>query len=324
MLNQSADIRAPMTIHSLHDAPAPPLAAALAEFEAKFIYPLGPGRSFRISHGEDYPRFYRSMGDARCFVAERDGRVLGVVGVAIRRLTLPDGATRQAAYIGDVKTDSTVRGSSVYLRLSRAADAWVRPQVTAAFGVVMDGTPVPPGRYTGRAGIPEFTPVAAVKVWRVPTETNAPDQGRLVDDQQGRAIFASLCRGRVFSDGGAPAERSETSPVWIVDRDDLACGRLEDTRKAKRLIGSDGIEMHSAHLACFAWKTTEAASVVIQTARRHAALLGFPALFFAVSGKDTGLFETVGMPADAAIAGATIYGVGLPDSADWVINTSEI
>ena len=46
---------------------------ALARFEEQFTYPLGPGRTLRISHGDDYPRFFRAIGDAACFVAERSG-----------------------------------------------------------------------------------------------------------------------------------------------------------------------------------------------------------------------------------------------------------
>ncbi len=76
-----------MKIHRL-EAPAPgALAAALETFERQFVYPLGPGRSFRISHGRDYARFFRAIGLERgvSFVAEEDtGEVLGTLGVALR------------------------------------------------------------------------------------------------------------------------------------------------------------------------------------------------------------------------------------------------
>ena len=64
-----------MIVHELHGPPAPELARALAEFEAGFTYPLGPGRTFHICHGDDYPCFFRAMGEAACFVAEQKGRV---------------------------------------------------------------------------------------------------------------------------------------------------------------------------------------------------------------------------------------------------------
>jgi hypothetical protein len=53
-----------MIVHQLCSAPSPSQAKALAEFEGQFNYPLGAGRSFRISHGEDYPRFFRAIGKA--------------------------------------------------------------------------------------------------------------------------------------------------------------------------------------------------------------------------------------------------------------------
>ena len=110
-----------MTLYRLREPPEPTLARALAEFERRFTYPLGPGRSFRISHGEDYPRFFRAMGPATCFVMEQGGRVVGALGVAIRPLQFPDGIRRPAAYIGDLKVDPDVRGSLVFLRLAQAA-----------------------------------------------------------------------------------------------------------------------------------------------------------------------------------------------------------
>src|SRR5262249_14877821 len=66
-------------IHLLEARADSELAAKLAEFEAEFTYPLGPGRSFRISHCEDYSRFFRSLGRAACFLAMEGDRVVGAV-----------------------------------------------------------------------------------------------------------------------------------------------------------------------------------------------------------------------------------------------------
>jgi hypothetical protein len=83
-----------MIVRQLCDQPSPELIHGLADFEAAFRYPLGPGRFFRISHGDDYPRFFRAMGEAACFLAEHQGRVVDTVGMAVRRLLLPDGMER--------------------------------------------------------------------------------------------------------------------------------------------------------------------------------------------------------------------------------------
>ncbi|MGA2231199.1 MAG: N-acetyltransferase, partial [Tepidisphaeraceae bacterium] len=275
-----------MTLHELREPPTVTLASALAEFEARFAYPLGPGRSFRISHGEDYPRFFRAMGRATCFVAEREGRVTGALSVALRPIIEPAGSQRLAAYIGDLKVDPDMRGSLVFLRLAQAAQAWAGPVVSAAFGVVMDGTRASPTEYTGRVGIPSFLEMGKVMVFRIPTEIESNGGGVIVDAKKGEDCFRNLSRGRYASLGGSPSVRSVMEPLWLVHGDGSSCGRLEDTRLAKRLISSDGIEMQSAHLACFAWRTVEAAVQLIHAARFHAAKAGLPSLFVAIAQRD--------------------------------------
>src|SRR5215471_8025963 len=59
------------------------LAAELTRFESQFRYPLGSGW-FRIDHGDDYLRFYRSLGDAFLVVAEDDSGVVGACCAAVR------------------------------------------------------------------------------------------------------------------------------------------------------------------------------------------------------------------------------------------------
>src|SRR5258708_33004983 len=149
LLSRPALGKEEMNLHSLSVPPNPGLAQALAEFEEPFTYPLGPGKFFRITHGEDYTLFFRAMGDGICFVAEHDGRISGVLGTAVRRLWLPDGTERAAGYIGDLKIATDARGGRVLIRLARAAEAWLRPKVVAAFGVVMGGTSQTPNAYTG-------------------------------------------------------------------------------------------------------------------------------------------------------------------------------
>ena len=107
-----------MTLHHLREAPPQALANALAEFEKQFTYPLGPGRTFRISHGDDYTRFFGAMGEPSCFVMEEDGRVLGVLCVSERRMLLPDGGEKTVAYIGDLKVDPAAGNAFVFPKLA--------------------------------------------------------------------------------------------------------------------------------------------------------------------------------------------------------------
>src|SRR5262249_24261001 len=139
-----------------------------ADFETQFTYPLGPGRTFRISHGDDYPRFFRAMGQAASLVVADGDKVLGVLGVAVRPLLLPEGKEIAVAYFGDLKVDGASRKGFVYLRLAWAADAWLKGRASVGFGVVMDGTSATPDAYTGGFGIPAARVLGNTLIWQFP------------------------------------------------------------------------------------------------------------------------------------------------------------
>jgi hypothetical protein len=313
-----------MNIHRLAGAPDPRLARALERFEAQFTYPLGPGRSFRISHGDDYGRFFRAMGDAACFVAEADGRVHGVIGAALRRLEHPDGVARAVAYLGDLKVDPAVRGAATLVRLAHAVIDWIGSRAGAAFGVVMEGTRAMPDRYTGRLGIPPFRPIGRVAILRVPSLPAPLDTAWRAGERGGDAAFARLRAGRHSVLGGDPAERSAKAALWLVAPDGGACGRLEDTSLAKRLYADDGTEMRSAHLSCFAFRDARAGAALLRAARQLAAERGFPALFASVAEPEAGELARIVADDALVVAPAAIYGAGLEPGALWHINTAEI
>lgn len=315
-----------MIVRALCDQPPPELARALEQFETQFVYPLGPGRSFRISHGADYPRFFRAMGEAACFVAERDGCVLGTLGAALRRLVLPDGRAQRVLYLGDLKVAPSARGGRALSRLLEKGRQWVGTRVEAAFGVVMDGTPVVPTRYTGRLGIPPFRELGKVVVLRLSAAGASPDpdDGFPASAEQGEACSLRLSAGRYASPGGDPAERSETEPAWLIGRGGAACGRLEDTRRAKRLIADDGVEMRSAHLSCFAYRDVQTGAALIRSAVGRAAARGFPALFVAVADPDGEAVYRCLEGTEIVAAPATVYGAGLEPGPLWNVNTAEI
>jgi predicted N-acetyltransferase YhbS len=314
-----------VNLHHLSGPPAPELARALATFEEQFTYPLGPGRWFRISHGDDYPRFFRAIGETACFVAERDGQVLGTVGIAVRRLLMPDGSERDVVYLGDLKVLPDARGGRVLPRLAAVGLEWATARAAAAFAVVMDGTRVTPDRYTGRLGTPALQALAKVIIFRLPAPPTASTSETLrIDAAAGEDCYRRLSAGRYASLGGSPAERSEVDPAWLVAPDGAACGRLEDTRRAKRLFADTGSEMVSAHLSCFAFRTPDAGAVLLRAARARAARLGFPALFAAVDAADApGLRAALG-DSGAVEAPATVYGTGLAAGPAWHVNTAEV
>lgn len=307
-----------MIVRAVTAAPPQDLAAALARFEEQFTYPLGPGRSFRISHGDDYPRFFRAVGDAACFVAERDGEILGVLGLAVVPLRTPE-RMRTALYLGDLKVAPAARSGTVLHRLASASREWWS-RADCAFAVVMDGTRVTPDAYTGRLGIPAFREVAKVAILRL--SATADDPARVAawraGSAAGPAVFADLAAGHVRTDGGNPAERSEVPAAWLVAPDGSACGRLEDTRRAKRLITDTGVEMVSAHLACVGYRGPADLAELLRVARAAAGTAGFPAVFAAVPPDHA----TLG-GADA-VAPATVFATGIEPGPLWAVNTAEV
>jgi hypothetical protein len=298
----------------------------LAQFEAQFTYPLGPERFFRISHGDDYPRFFRAMGEAACFVALRQGDVLGTLGASLRRLLAPSGRERDAVYLGDLKIGPAARGGRSLVRLIQAVQQWAGSRAEAAFSVVMDGTPATPPRYTGRLGIPSFRELGKIAVLRLPT-TSLPvgtEHVLSTTPELGGACYQQLSAGRYASPGGTPAERSEMLPLWLLTADRRACGRLEDTRRAKRLIADDGVEMRSAHLSCFAYQDPRAGAELLKVALRLAADRGLPALFVAVAVPEAETFCRTLEGMEVVVAPATVFGAGLEPGPLWNLNTAEI
>jgi len=72
-----------------------------------------------------------------------------------------------------------------------------------------------------------------------------------------------LAVASIASLGGSPALRSRFPPAWLIAAGGGACGRLEDTLAAKRLVADSG-ELLSLHLACFAWTDPTAASQLLR------------------------------------------------------------
>src|SRR5207253_2377216 len=127
--------------------------------------------------------------------------------------------------------------------------------------VVMDGTRAVPTRYTGALGIPAFSPVAKVMVFRIPVrpaDREAADASGEVPLAEAAVYSGQLGAGRFLTRGGDPLLRSEMAPVGLLLPDGGACGVLEDTRRAKRLLTRDGTELVSAHLSHFAYKSAGA------------------------------------------------------------------
>jgi hypothetical protein len=320
-----------MNVLTITRAPSASIAAALDRFERDFQYPLGTHDTFRVCHGADYSRFFRAMGKGVSFAVEHNGSILGTLGMALRKVRQPNATEITVVYIGDLKVSSAVRGTGVVpLALFQAGLTWAwQNGASKAYGVVMDGTAKTPSDYTGRIGIPKFLEVGKIVVLRIPTDlanNGIGETGSSTSAARLESTYKRLTASVHAPIGGRPSLRSSFAPVRLVSADGQACGLLEDTLQAKRLISSNGDELLSAHLSRFAFGQSRADSAVelLETALRLAAARGFPAMFVALD-KETARallphierFNPVEAP-------ATIYGFGFTPGQKLLINTAEI
>ena len=326
-----------MKIHFLAEAPSPKMARSLAQFERQFRYPLGPGRFFRIHHGEDYSRFFRAMGEGASFIAEREGSILGTIGVAQRALALPDGSVKQVIYIGDAKVAPEVRGGRALWRLLQAVRAWAVRRADAAYSAVMEGTPIVPARYTGRLGIEPFAKLAEVVILRIPAKKSSVPVRRdwKIDAATGWSLYRELTQGFARCIGGKPDMRSLAPPQWLAAPNRKAVGLLEDTRRAKRLLepsrpfscalgDGESLEMNVSHLSHCAWLEDDDGIALLRQALSLSTKYGFDAMFTAMSCAAAEMIAARLGAEELIRACAGIYGVGLDAGMIWHLNASEI
>lgn len=313
------------TIHVYDQCPAPTVATALGEFESHFHYPLGQHGWFHISHGSDYTRFFRAMGEARSFVAQREGKVTGVISVARPTLRGPDSTTIEAAYLADLKIAATAGGRTL-LRLLRESVAWARrTPTTPGFSIVMDGTPQSPISYTGRLGIPAYCELCKLMILRIPClESPTPSVATRSSLHDVQLRHRTLTEDRFATSGGDCSQRSQLQPIGLINSDGNGCGIIEDTRRCKLLYRDDGNEMISAHLSCFGYRTPEDAVQLLQAATHHCWQVDMPALFVSVPRQECDNIVKLLGQNDIVKAPATVFGHGFPEHSIWSVNTSEI
>jgi Acetyltransferase (GNAT) domain len=302
-----------MIIHCLSEPPDSKTTAALAVFEKDFTYPLGADLSFAISHGADYSRFFRSMGETKIYLAEISGEIVGALATVQRHAIHTNGSTFPAIYLCDAKVASAHRGRTVLGRLAiKAREDVIAADYQAAYSVVMSGS-IPTTAYTGRLGIPAFKPISEQAVLRFET----PSEFRRI------AIFTPVKHeNHLRFQAGNAALTSEIRPQIL--EVDGATGVLVDTRRGKRLWQSDGREIISAHLTRAIFSSAQALADLITLAVEQAAALGFPGLFLSLAVDDPALALILDSAViKPTIAYATVYGTGLPVGR-WAIETSEI
>lgn len=302
-----------MKIHCLSGPPDREIALALAGFEKEFTYPLGPGQSFSISHGADYSLFFRCMGEAKIYLAEISGNIVGALAVVRRTAILADGSTIPTVYLCDAKVTSAHRGRTVLGRLAlKARDEIIAEGYQAAYSVVMSGS-IPTDVHTGRLGIPHFKAISHLAVLRFDTQTGFQPVANLSSGQRGN--YHRLQTGNTSLGSAIKPQALEV---------DGARGTLVDTRLGKRLWQSDGHEIVSAHLTGVMFKSVRALSDLIVAAVKLTAKMGIPGLFMSLPADDPALGAIIESAiVTPTVAQATVFGTGLPEG-PWMMDTSEI
>ncbi len=333
-----------MKIHGFdkNNLPDKEILDGLVGFEASFTYPLGQDHTFSISHAPDYLRFYQSLGESVCFVAQSDknGAILGTVSAAMRSVTGPalpgqEVHSKPAVYIGDLKLAASARKGFALLRLARAVESWVLARTDCAYSVVMDGTELTPPTYTGRAGIDAFNDVGRITVYFVDlchaVPEALPDAVSQLDNANANALFAALTGSCGHVCGGNSATRSELVPVWLASADKQACGRLEDTLRAKKLMLGDAQYLKAAHLVDFTFAAIDSGMQVVNAALHKASELAYEYLIFAVDSKHAASFDlALSSGSVYSKGGATVFATekllpgGSRQSGSWIINTAEV
>ena len=318
-----------MKIQTIQSQPDAELSAALERFEAAFRYPLGESAWFRISHGKDYTRFFRAIGNARCFIAREGSDVIGTITSSICRIRTPDGKFQRGGYISDLKVSQSASGRAL-LRLLRAATEWTLIQPTPSFCVVMEGTAKSPAGYTGRLGIPVFEELAKLMILRIPTDSRpdkqSPQSASVVtcDPGQVRELHRKLTSNCYATDGGDSSLRSQMPPIGLIASDGSACGLLEDTRRCKQLFRHDGEEMVSAHLSCFGFQGADRAVDLIRAALEQCRAGEIPALFVCLAPQDAAKVQQLLQDERSVEAPATVFGYSFAGEGKWSVNTAEI
>jgi hypothetical protein len=317
-----------MILHRLNTGIPEGMGDALAGFEREFSYPLGSSGRFRISHGEDYLRFFQAMGEAQLLLLEKAGVVQGVLARVERSLELRSEAgleqLRTAHYLCDLKLRASARGSLSLPRLIRETKRAIESSGShCCYCVVMEGTGKLPTDYTGRLGVPRFQRLGEIAILRIEASGNSGSLEKITPDDFAK-LRSGLTRPGYSATTSTPESRSLMEPMHLTSANGDACGILEDTRRGKRLFLEEGPEMLSAHLSRFAYAHPAAGAHLLKGAAALAGERGMPALFVAVPQRasEALLRELEGVP--LTIAPAAVYGHALKAGADWWIDTAEI
>jgi hypothetical protein len=253
-----------------------PYYPQLARFEAQFRYPLGDGRFFRISHGEDYGAFFRSFGAPRyILVLDDEGEVAAFTAGVRRPIRRRNGSVQEMWYLCDFKIAKPYRGGRTFIgmgsrMLPRFYRFWLgayfvgmnnRPlsELLAADGLQVGGiaTLIPLRRF------PAFKPVSLQAIYFAPPlpgtvtgdevnrEVLGPEAWRLtVQEPEGRYVLTCLrgVKDLLIEPTGEPMRLLHVGAFDLAPEGDPAKYLLGLLHSARIRAGEWGAET-----VCFCW-----------------------------------------------------------------------
>lgn len=304
------------------------LKTSLATFERQFHYPLGENQSFSISHGEDYTAFYRSMGKATCLMAKTDeNKILGTFCASLRYIQKTDKAQAvPALYLGDLKIDVIQQKTRLFYQLAKRMSELVDGDNEIALSVMMDGTKnTPPSTYSGRVNFTSFLPISNYYILKFQA-TNYPYTEKRINyltEENAFLLYQKITDKDYFLLSDSTL-RSKMAPIWLADPEGKACGKLEDTEQAKRLITSDGHMLRSSHLSYFTFTDPVAGYALLLEAIKFSSQQNFLHTFIALNQNDFDLLSPLIKDLVYDVAPATLYGNIHATNLTLQLNTAEI
>ena len=288
----------------------------LSEFERNFQYPLGKNSFFRISHGDDYTRFFRALGKSTSLVStNKQNSVCSSISI-VRRNLYHATERIQAYYLADLKVLPKSAPSTLFRLLSTGQKILPELKTSPLYCVVMQGTERTPDQYSGRLGLPQLTKLGEIAIFRM--ESTPPKEQVRVLSTKNKASAHRPCPQAYYFESQGHEIRSK----FLVQKFSLGSASclLEDTLRAKNLFDQNDQEIISGHISSLRYQKPQDAIQLLSLISRNCP--NYPALFFSVPIQDHKAFAEA-LPKHS-LSFASIYGTQLKANQRWFINTAEI
>jgi len=300
----------------------PVLLDEVADFEQDFKYTIDQKHCFRVSHGMDYGRFYRSLGKCRLYIAREKNKVLGSMALVQRTITVRGHQTK-ALYIGDLKIAPEAGSRILYLLSREAYNDHYSERHLPHYGVFMHGAPALPSDYSSRMGLKKFHTMGKIAIMQIAVnstkrnscteEIDLYEARELADDLGGNEFILPMTRSSI---------RSRVKARAFKLKDDSAVCVIEDTQAARKRYDEAGLEINDGHISSFEYANAKSGSFLLKSVLPYAGESTYPHLICAVPKEDYRIFKN-DHQLDYCVT-AKVVGRNLDSHMRCHINTAEI